>query len=123
MGNRILIKPSHFFSRQENPFQTETRKYPIVFEFAHEIFETISIVMPEGWIVEAVPEDQRFGNRVGECLIQFRNFNNGKLLSLQRVFKLKYPMIKPEFYSDVRELFNVQQLLEEKTIILSEVSE
>lgn len=123
MGNRILIKPSHFFSRQENPFQTETRKYPIVFDFAHEIFETISIVMPEGWIVEAVPEDQRFANRVGECHIQFRNFNNGKLLSLQRVFKLKYPMIKPEFYSDVRELFNVQQLLEEKTIILSGVSE
>lgn len=117
-GDRLLLKPYNLFSAHENPFNSETRKYSIMFEYAREIIESLAIELPEQWKVEALPPDSSFANPVGLCQVVFRSYGEGKSLSVQRVFKLNGPSWKASDYPYVRALFQAQKAFEEMTVVL-----
>lgn len=117
MGNRVLLRPSDLFSSRENPFKTDTREHPIMFDYASETIETLSIDFPETWAVEALPSDSVFSNQIGQCQVVFTTFGN--TLSIQRLFTLNRPSWTAGRYGDVKKIFQTQQALAEMIVVLT----
>lgn len=118
MGNRLLLKPYTLFGQHENPFQSENRKYPIMFDYAEQVMEAMRIDLPENWSIEALPADTAFSNQAGSCQVIFRNINDGKSLSIQCIYILNAPSWNAEQYKDLRDLFRAQQSFGEITVVL-----
>lgn len=56
IGGKLYFSPMMFFKLKENPFKLETRKYPIDFNFPFKDSYVFTINIPEGYIVEYLPE-------------------------------------------------------------------
>lgn len=118
MGDRLLLKPYTLCSQHENPFQSENRKYSIMFDYAEQVMEAMRIDLPENWAIEALPADTAFSNKVGSCQVIFRIVNEGKSLSIQVIYQLNSPFWKAAEYVDLKDFFRAQQSFEEITVVL-----
>ncbi|CAM4031790.1 MULTISPECIES: DUF3857 domain-containing protein [Flavobacterium] len=56
IGGKLYFSPMMFFKLNENPFKLETRKYPIDFNFPFKDSYVFTINIPEGYVVEYLPE-------------------------------------------------------------------
>ncbi len=117
-GNRLLLKPFDYFTEAENPFYAQERKQAILFEHSFQLREGAQFQLPEGWSIEAMPNDTIFANLAGECSAQFTNFGN--TVSIQRFFTLKAPFWRLDQFPVVKELFQMRQDLNELIIVLIE---
>ncbi|MEM7510170.1 MAG: hypothetical protein AAF388_04495, partial [Bacteroidota bacterium] len=59
-GDRMYINPLFGFGLEKNPFLAEERNYPV--DFGHTFRENYSftLILPEGYEVESLPESQRY---------------------------------------------------------------
>jgi hypothetical protein len=55
IGGKIYISPMLFFSNEKNPFNQETREYPVDFGFPFMDKYNITIKIPDGYAVETLP--------------------------------------------------------------------
>lgn len=117
-GNRFLIKPCILLSSLGNPFYSEKRKYPIMFNYAGEFADSISIELPVNWEVEALPADTSFSNEVGYCLLTFKNFADGKIFSVHRKIRINAPDWETAKYHSIKTLYEMQKSFEEMTVVL-----
>jgi hypothetical protein len=115
-GDKILFKPMDYFVTRQNPFISTKRQTPIAFGYAYRRREAAQINIPEGWVVEALPSDSLFSNRVGDCGVQFTQIGN--MLSVQRIFKLNAPLWQVADYKDVRVLFQAREDMSERIVVL-----
>lgn len=118
IGSKRLIKPVEMMSLLNNPFVSDGRSNDIVFDHAGEEIESITLDLPEGWVVDALPETKAIVNRVGTYNLLFQSLNNGTRISIQRSFKLKHPWLTSAAYLQVQKLFNARQAQEDLTAIL-----
>jgi hypothetical protein len=73
--------------------------------------------MPEGWVVETMPSDSTFSNRVGECRILFKALESG--LSIESRFTITEPVWQPETYEDIKRLFQARKTFSETAVVIS----
>ena len=120
-GEKVFLNPMDYFSKNENPFTSDEREGPVVFDYAYEDREAVEFTLPAGWQVEALPADTMFTNQVGRIGYQFVAF--GDKLSVQRVFLLDLPLFPAEEYSAVRKLYDTRQALDKAMVILAPATE
>ena len=56
IGDKMYFSPFLFFATTENPFKQETREYPIDFVFPNQDKFNITIKIPDGYVVETLPQ-------------------------------------------------------------------
>ena len=88
----------------------------IMFDYAQETFEALSVPIPEGWGIEALPSDTSVVNKVGTCSLSFKKV--GGSLSVQRMFVLNSPYWRVEDYAAVQGLFAGREALNGLTVVL-----
>ncbi len=117
-----VIQPFRFIQSHQYGFFSETRKYPIVFDYSKEYTESFAIDLPDKWAVSSLPADTAVANSAGTIFVTFKILNGGKSLSLQRLFKLKFPFFRASQYEDIKSLMesytrfsNIPIILEEKS--------
>jgi len=115
-GSRILIKPFDYFSNSDNPFYAQERKKSILFKYAHQTRESAQLELPEGWAIEALPNDTIFANIAGECGVQFTNFGN--MLNVQSYVVLKSPFWKADQYPIIKELYQTRENFSDLIVVL-----
>jgi hypothetical protein len=113
---RLLMRPFSLFKPDTNAFQAGTRRNTIMFDYAHELVETVQINLPENWKVDALPADSSFSNKAGECQVSFNNL--GKTLSVQRLFRLNRPFWPTSDYATVKALFQTKQAMGALAVVL-----
>ncbi|MBD3402964.1 hypothetical protein GF420_08710 [candidate division GN15 bacterium] len=117
-GSRILLKPFDYCSSVENPFYAPERKNAILFNWAYELKESAHLVLPEGYVIEALPADTTFENVTGRCMIGFQQMGN--TVVAQRFFRLKHPFWNVADYPALQELFQARQDLSGQVVVLKE---
>lgn len=55
-GGKLYLSPMLFFTLHENPFKDEARAYPVDIMYPKQNRYTISIDLPDGYVVESLPE-------------------------------------------------------------------
>lgn len=116
-GTRLFLQPFDFLGQTTNPFQADIRHYPIMFDYAYEIIETLNIEMSDNWKVEGLPEDTSFANKAGFIRVTFTTI--GQRLSVQRMFRLNYAFWPASAYALVRKLCQTRQALNTLTVVLN----
>jgi len=117
-AGRLLIKPFDFFVDRDNPFVSQDRNTPIMFRNSYARKESAQIDLPEEWVIEALPRDTIFANRIGKCGVQFVQLGNK--LSVQRHFTLNAPLWQVADYADVRALFQARQEMSDCLVVLNQ---
>ena len=119
-GNKIIIHPFEFSSQHENAFHANSRKFPIMFNYAKEITETIQIELPEGWKIAALPAEENFANTAGFCQFSAGSLNDEHKISIQKRFILNYPFFQSSGYNKIKDFFKFDQKLKNLSVIIEQ---
>ncbi|MCG8474340.1 MAG: DUF3858 domain-containing protein [Cytophagales bacterium] len=115
--DRIYLVPS-LFSDSSNPFEQETRLYPVDFGAPISDNMNFSFELPEGFEVETIPKAVRLvlPDKGGSFRYQAQQIGN-KVQVITRILITK-PMYMPEEYEILRQLFsNINSKLDEAIVI------
>lgn len=121
IGDKVFITPMLFFALKENPFKQDKRNYPIDYIYPFNDKYQVNMVLPEGYMVESLPESVlvQFNGSEGE----FKYFasQNGKMLQFVISVNLNQPLILPSEYANFKQ-FN-QVIMEKQTekIVLKKI--
>jgi len=106
-GDFIYLTPAMMTAFDENPFKLETRTYPV--DMPYPITERIivNLNLPEGYVVEDMPEPVRLSLPDKGAGFQFQLGQNGtqvQMVSTLKINKLRY---EPEEYAGLRNFFSL----------------
>ncbi len=105
LGSVIYLNPLVFSKNEENPFKRSERIYPIDFGVPYTEITYTEIRLPEGMVVESLPEKSTVGlpNGAGMLLFSATQVDN-KIVINQRV-KIDRVSFSPDEYPLLREFF------------------
>jgi hypothetical protein len=113
IGDRIYVSPFLSFAINENPFKQETRKFPIDFEFPNQDNFNITLTIPEGYVIETLPESKEVNlyNKAGG----FKYFisDTGRKINLVYNRDINMAVFDVGYYDSLKELY--KQIINKQT--------
>ena len=97
-GKRFFISPNPF-SREDKLATDDNRKYNIEFKFGGHETDSVSIKIPDGYIVESIPKNITEHNQFGSYQINYSI--NGNVVSMYRDRIRKAGVFLPNTYKDL----------------------
>jgi hypothetical protein len=119
--DRIILKVSDLLGYQKNELISEKRKYPIIFDYAKEIYDIVKLEIPENYEIEHIPTEQLISNLAGACQMKVMAINNNRIINITRLFRLEVPFFKVEEYPRIRFLFQMRDHFNDAAIILKKI--
>lgn len=122
IANKMYISPFLFLRNEKNIFKSETRTYPVDFNFPIKDNTNINIKIPEGYEVEFLPEPismtliENFGT------FKFNISNNGNQIQVVSSFDINTFMIPANHYGALREFYEMMVNKHLEKIILKKKS-
>jgi hypothetical protein len=121
-GDVIYINPFVLLQKTSNPFKSEIRNYPVDFGFSNDEVYSITLKIPEGYVVEELPKPKVFMLPQGTSKYSYNILHMGNTITLTSSFSInkslyvqtEYPMIR-EFYNQVVAKQAEQIVLKKKT--------
>jgi hypothetical protein len=105
IGDKMYVSPFLFFATSENPFKQEKREYPIDFVFPSQDKFNISINLPEGYVVENLPQPKAVAMPDNMGTIKYNISNNGSQVQLLYVYEMNQPIIPSEYYEILKNFY------------------
>lgn len=105
-GGELLLNPFVLMDYQENPFKSETRRYPVDLNYPREMNSTVVIQMPKGYSVKELPENVKFNNADGTASFTYLASAAGSNLTFRAVLKITKPVFTESEYLDLRVFFS-----------------
>lgn len=107
IGGKLYLSPFFHLGQSESVFKSEERSYPIDFIYAYEDRYSVSIQIPEGYVVESIPENLVINLSQGMGAFRYgASEANGKIsISMQNA--IKTPVIDAGYYKDLQEYFKM----------------
>ncbi|MCB0636432.1 MAG: DUF3857 and transglutaminase domain-containing protein [Lewinella sp.] len=123
-GGELLYCPAILlWQLEENPFQAETREYPVDFVYPLEQTYVLQLNLPEGYVVEELPENGNFALPAGAGRYTFTVRETGEGLMIISKLSIKEPIfVGAEYYRSLREFFSIVVGQEESQIVLRKTS-
>jgi hypothetical protein len=106
VGEKLYFSPLLFFAIKENPFKLEDRKYPIDFVIPFEEKHLINIMLPEGYIIESIPQSEAVEFKNTQVKFVYQILQNGNYLQLKVSLEINDPLILPSDYKDFKAFYN-----------------
>jgi hypothetical protein len=106
IADKLYFSPLLFFTYDENPFKEETRDYPIDFVHPYTDKYMVNIMIPEGYEVEALPENINYKLPEDEGNYSYLIKKNGNYLQLSIVFNYTNSLVLSSRYQTFRTFFN-----------------
>lgn len=116
-GKRIFLPMNVINNSKSIPPKQENRQYPVVIENGFRDVDTISFDLPQGYVVESIPEEETvFTTDFGS----FRLLINlsGNRLEVVRVVEIRRSVLPPEKYADYRNFFKQIAKADSQKIVL-----
>ncbi|MFV0538598.1 MAG: DUF3857 domain-containing protein [Dysgonomonas sp.] len=118
----IYINPmidKHF---SENPFRSETRAYPINFDYLTTYMQVIEIKIPEGYVVDEMPKPARMVMNDNDIVLTYRIAVDESMIRLNYVYQLKKIIFPTTDYDGIRDFFAKLIAKNSEQIVLKKVS-
>lgn len=121
IGGKLYFSPMLFIGEKENPFKLEDREYPIDFEFPKKNRVIFKVEIPEGYIVESLPESANFGLANSDLTLKYQVSAQGNFVNLMADFSINKTVIAADQYANLKGYY--QLLIEkfnEKVVLIKE---
>jgi len=104
-GDFIYLQPLLFSTKEENPFETEERSYPV--EFGARIDErvTFTLTIPEGYEIETLPEPTRVVLPEKAAAFTYNIASIGNSIQVMSSMQINKAFFGPEEYLDLRAFY------------------
>ncbi len=121
IGDEIFFSPLLFFKRNENPFKSEERVYPVDFGYGFSRSYMINIKIPEGYNVTSLPKTKalKLPNDMG--MFSYRtNVMNGTVQLIVNE-TIKAPVLTSDYYASLKEFYKQIVEKENEQVILKKI--
>ena len=122
IGDKMYVSPFFFYSQSNNPFNSETRTYPVDFNFPFKDSYNFSIKIPEGYEVEYLPSPIQVGMIKDYGIFKFNVSNNGNQIQVVSNFDINTFKVSAEDYLILKEFYKVMLGKHAEKIILKKKS-
>ncbi|MFC7775342.1 hypothetical protein [Flavobacterium sp. GCM10027622] len=106
IGDKIYFLPLGFMAYTENPFKEEKRVYPIDFNFPNQEKMLFTIDLPEGYVVESIPQSLSLTLSDKSLSYKFMISNTGKQLQVSSTFDINTSIVAPQDYDELKSFFS-----------------
>ncbi|PAM92577.1 transglutaminase [Flavobacterium sp. IR1] len=121
IGGKIYVNPMLFFTNSKNPFTQEVREYPVDFGFPFTDKYNITIQIPEGFMVEAMPESAVIAMEDNVGVFRFNIAANGNVLQVSVLHQINNAIVSTEKYEMLKEYYKVMIAKETEKIVLKKI--
>ena len=121
IGGRIFFSPMLCFALAQNPFKQERRQYPVNFSFPTKNKYLISINIPEGYVIESLPESIAIGINQKQVTFKFALSANEKQITVKVNLDINSTVIPLEDYDNLKQFFKLVIEKENEKIILKKL--
>ena len=118
INDKLFFKPLLFFAIDENPFKQEKRDYPIDFKYPIHDSYTITYNIPQGYVVESIPEKTNIATEDNLASFSFLTANMGNKVQIVSSFYINSALIPSEYYDSLKEFYNQVFLKMNEKIVL-----
>ena len=105
-GNAVIFSPFLFFEYSENPFKSETRKYPVDLNFPRELSSTVIVQFPSKYKVMSMPESLQMRNPDSSAVFRFLSNTSGNRIQIQMKLQLNRSIFTEMEYLELRNFFS-----------------
>lgn len=117
-GSLLYIQPVLSSFHSSSDFRKEERKLPVDFPYPESITYSFSLEIPEGYVVEELPEKVGLTFPSLEGRIQFATQQVGNIVSVLYRASLGKMLVLPQEYADLRLFWETAIGVEKSTIVL-----
>ena len=117
-GDRLYINPFLSTFHSASDFRKEDRKIPVDFPYPENLAYSFVLDIPEGYIVEELPENANLTCPPVKGRLQFQAKNLGRQISVSYRFSMEATQVLPESYQDLRLFWEKAAGIEKSTIVL-----
>jgi len=105
IGDKMYVSPLMFFAKTENPFKQEIREYPVDFVFPNQDKFNISLTIPEGYVLETLPQPKAVAmpEEMGNFIYNISN--NGQQIQIMYSLDINEAIVGPEYYEALKSFF------------------
>ncbi|WP_066223978.1 DUF3857 domain-containing protein [Formosa haliotis] len=122
IGDQIYVSPMLFFTNSENIFKQEERLYPIEFNHPRSYTYKVSVMLPEGYKVESLPESARFQFKGGEGDFSFMSSSNSNMVAFRVNYSLANTFVITDDYEHFKTFFGMMVEKETEKMVLTKIS-
>jgi hypothetical protein len=108
----MYITPLLFLTPSENPFIQEKREYPIDFVFPHQDKYMVTLTLPDGYVVESMPQSLSLSMEENIGSFKYMLANNGKQIQASISLDLNYANVSADYYETLKGFF--QKVIEKQ---------
>lgn len=122
INGELYFSPMLFFATNSHPFKSETRNYPIFFNYPSSQKYTINLKLPEGYKVGALPEGAiaNLANDMGSYTYLIKQLNPN-LLQLSVTLDINAPIVLSTDYEFIKSFFGQVVEKEKEKIVLTKI--
>jgi hypothetical protein len=117
-GNTMYLNPFIVGRENENPFKSPDRSYPVDFGNTFEEFYVAKITIPEGYVVEELPQNKVFALAENGGRYIYTMMQNGNVLNFTSVLSINRPLFSQFDYPGLREFYNQMIAKQAEEIVL-----
>lgn len=121
IGGKIYINPMLFYTNHENPFKQEAREYPIDFGFPFMSKYTISVLIPEGYKIESLPNAANFTTVDDLGSFRFMTSSNENSIQISIVSQMNTPIVTSDYYVMLKEYYKTLIDKQNEKIVLVKI--
>jgi hypothetical protein len=118
IGDKMYFSPLLHFTMTENPFKQDTRLYPIDFVYPNQEKYSVSLKIPEGYVVETLPVSKAIGLPDDAGNFKFSISNNGNQIQLMFIFDINTAVVNSDMYEEVKVFFKEMIAKQNEKIVL-----
>ena len=101
-----------FLSKTENPFKQEKSEYPIDFIYPSQDKYLINIVLPEGYVVESMPQSVSMAMEENIGSFKYNIAQTDNKVQLSVVVDINYATVSPDYYLTIKDFY--QKMIEKQ---------
>ena len=118
--NNDIVFLNPFFIRffSKNPFSLEERNYPIDFGYKRNYTYLATIIIPEGYEVQELPENKMVALEKDEIALRFTCATAKNQITLSFNLSLKDSHYLPDYYLALKELFRHVINIQDNAVIV-----
>lgn len=121
INGKIYIEPLLFLTQRKNPFKLEERKFPVDFGTAWKDINRASIQIPEGYIVEKIPEPLAIGLPDNIGVFKFQVQKVGNKIKTFTSLEFNNALIPAQYYPYLKDFYGKLVKKETEKIVLTKI--
>ena len=118
----IYFQPFLFKKLEENPFKKPERQFPVEFPFPSSEQMMVNVKIPEGYVVDEIPETKQFMLPNGGGYYRFMSSVSDSTLTFVSTTNIASVYYPPEEYASIKELFQTKVDATNATVVLKKES-